>query len=406
VDAVLADLAEGARVGAGPDWFLRRLAAPTGSSAEIDLAELTRRLGGADAVMWGTIQLRLTIYWYVLDGGGCRAGRLDAADGSPLATALGDLAAALPDRDEYAERVAQGATVMADGAGRTLAALLLPAALRQRWRQAASDGRPHRLLIVPAAAVARHPLGALPLGAGGEPLAQWLTPVYVPSPALAWTAGPRIPAGNPSTSPSPRSVALVVADPTGDLPGAAARPAGISPVRRAGRSTRRPPARRDRQTSDGLATWVYAGHTTALGDGVSPALRLADAEVTAAEWLTSGGRSRLPAPRRVVLVSCSSAGLGPVDWYGLATAALCAGATTVVCSLWPHPDALWSVDRQVVTAVAQAGDVAAAVHGTLARLRLPGGSPPATSPFVWGNYVVISHEPAERMMIDHPGRDG
>jgi hypothetical protein len=391
IDAVLADLGGDRQDLRSQRATLHRLAAADQVVDSVDLRALTRLLTGEPEALWGTVLLRSTLYWYVIDVDGTHGGSIAAGDGSPLGDALREVADALPEPDNYGERVRDSALVMSRGPGARLSSVLLPPMIRRIWNDAAAAGRPQRLLYVPAAAIARLPIAALPLGAHREPLVQWIRPVYTPSPALASAV-----LGGPSPIPAGRPIALVVADPTGDLPGAR-RLANLGATSLSGKDATRAnvaDALRTAMRHTGpSATFVYAGHTTLPDDASRAVLHLADADLSAAEWLTAEGRREFRMPAAVVLLSCSSSGLGTADWYGLATAALAAGARTVVCSLWPHSDASANVDRRVIEAVAAGGDVVAAIYAVLDSFRSGRPTSITASPFVWANYAVISLEP-------------
>ncbi|MFI5590015.1 CHAT domain-containing protein [Amycolatopsis sp. NPDC051758] len=344
----------------------------TQETGEADLRLLAERPG---EVLWGTIQLRSSLYWYVIETGLTIGGAVEAGPDSALGDALAELTGALPDTDHYAERVRNGRAVVSGAPGARLAALLVPERIRRNWMEAAAEDSPRRLQVVPAAEVARLPLAALPLDDNGTPLLRWLHPVYVPSPAAAVQA--------PPPDSGPRPVALTVADTQGDLPGARRLARSFPPSLIGADATAEKFGKllEDLRTrADGPVTFVYAGHTTSARDADRAVLRLADAELSAAQWLSVRGREDFPLPTTVVLVSCSSGGLGTTDWYGLAAAAIAAGARTVVSTLWPHPDAVSALDRKVIEAVAAGEDVFAVLESASA----------SRSPFVWANYAVIS----------------
>ncbi len=384
VEAVLADLTGPDRGDRGEPGVLRSLAADDADAATVDLRELADRLCGGQPALWGTLLLRATLYWYVIDESGTHGGAIDAADGTPAARALQELTAALPDPETLPERIRTGRNVMTAGAGARLAQELVPPPVRRMCQ----DGATRRLIFVPAAALGGRPLGALHPVPGGEPLAARLRLVHLPSPALA--------AGLLRDRPAPpagvRRVGLVVADPTGDLPGGRRLVDPATPSLVGSAATRAAVSARLRRLEQ-PTTFVYTGHTTAAADVSRSALRLADAELAAATWLSSGGRAHFPMPATVVLLSCSSSGLGAPDWYGLATAALAAGASTVVCSLWPYLDRMSLLDREIVAAVSAGGDAVAAVHEVLDRHRARPEPSIAGSPFVWANYALITVEP-------------
>jgi tetratricopeptide (TPR) repeat protein len=375
VDAMVTNLTDDPQKQQNCRTAIRRVAG-LGEADHDQHVDLRVLADGPKGVVWGTILLCTTLYWYVIDGGRTVGGAIEAGPGTAFGDALGDITQALPDAENYADRVRSGQTVMTGNPGTRLASSLVPSPIRRMWTEAATADQPRSMKFVPAADIARLPIAALPMDVNGTPLLRWLRPVYVPSPALAARTAP--------VMPGPCPAGLVVADTTGDLPGARRLVEPATPSLSGADATRENlmTALADlRLRSDGPVTFVYAGHTTSVRDVDRAVLRLADAELSAADWLTARGREDFPMPVAVVLLSCSSGGFGSTDWYGLATAAIAAGARIVVSTLWPHTDSVSALDRQVIEAVTTGGDI----HTVLDSASLG-----RHSPFVWSNYAVIS----------------
>jgi hypothetical protein len=327
----------------------------------------------------------------VIDADGVRAGLVDTGIGSALHDALAAIAAGTPaGDDDHADRVRGGHDLMTGPVGMAVASLLVPKCVHEAWSRARAAGIAEPLLIAPAAPLARLPVAALPMGARGEPFVRHLRPVYLPSPALAAVSRP----GATEVSPGGYPVKLVVADPGGDLPGARrlAEHCAWSLVGAEATRTNLSDALRELAAAGAAATMVFAGHTTSPDDPTRAVLHLSGGDLSAAEWFSRRGRADFPAPAVVLLLSCLSGGFGVADWYGLATAALAAGAGTVVSTLWPHLDTTYPVDRAIIAALAEAVDPVGAVYDVLEQYSRAAGMGVASSPFVWANYAVISVE--------------
>jgi hypothetical protein len=130
--------------------------------------------------------------------------------------------------------------------------------------------------------------------------------------------------------------AVVVGDPTGDLPGARAEASAVaaampdvSPLLGADATIR---VVVDRARSARLLH--VAAHADI--DGFQPSLRLADGPITAGMIIDGG-----VAPALVILTSCVSAvAPGDDDWGALASSFLAAGSSSVIASLWSIDDAI------------------------------------------------------------------
>jgi CHAT domain-containing protein len=150
----------------------------------------------------------------------------------------------------------------------------------------------------------------------------------------------------PSTVPTARRRALLVADPRGDLPGAAVEAVA---VHRALQSARPPWAAEKLTVADASADAVgrrlaavdlfhYAGHGSFSGFGGwdSSLLLARDTKLTLGDLLALDSR-----PRWVVLSGCEtgrSPAATPVAGLGLAHAFLLAGSRAVVASTRPAAD--------------------------------------------------------------------
>jgi hypothetical protein len=377
---------------------LQRIIGADASVDVVDLDALRVALAGAAGALWGTIVLEGLLFWYWIDATGASGGQVSLMAGSPGAEALSAVLEGLPREGatdaENTTRVQGGSALLASVTGRALAAAILP-----RWLTTPpTDGGRVRVVTVPSPDIARLPLPALCVG--NRHVLDHAELVFCPSPALA---SHLLRTGTRSVA-SRWPVGVVVVDPTGDLRHSR-QLADLGSVRLVGTKRRRrnhalPATRANlRKSLHGLRsapqTFVYAGHSTELTTSKRAVLRLADGDLAAREWLMPSGRSIYPMPRRVVLLSCSSSGLGSLDWYGLATAAMAAGADTVVCSASVHADEAEPLDRLIVKAVERYQDVVVGVADTVAQWRdehRDDPTSPESSPLVWANYVVISIE--------------
>jgi tetratricopeptide (TPR) repeat protein len=171
------------------------------------------------------------------------------------------------------------------------------------------------LQVLAIGALGRAPLAALRDGDGAliigrRPLARVL--------GLAAT-GPESRGGGP---------ALVIADPSGELPGAASEGAVVAEAlgpsaRIAGAATRITADRALLWTASGAEVLHVAGHVAVLGRW--RALRLADGDVEPAEML-----HHALAPRIAVLAGCGSAAAMDEEGWGSIASALLASGTAVV----------------------------------------------------------------------------
>jgi tetratricopeptide (TPR) repeat protein len=240
----------------------------------------------------------------------------------------------------------------------SLGGLLLPADLRL---PAGST-----LYVVPDGALVRLPFAAL--RREGHWLMEDHAVVYVPG-LSALAASGREPAAGPP---------VVLADPRGDLPGAAAEGRDVAQflgvVPHLGRSATA------RALEDAAGAWVLhlASHA-GQGPG-GPWLELADRTVAPAAILASRIR-----PRLVVLASCASASpAGRGLWGSPGAAFLAAGSEVVLASLGSVEDRL---ARDFVLRFYQEGGAADPVGG-LARAQrafLAAGRPPSS----WASFVLL-----------------
>ena len=120
LEAVLADLGGSAADQRDARATLVRMLG--GMSGDlVDLRELGSALTGGPPAVWGSIQLRSTLFWYLIDADRVHGGAVPVGAGSSLGAALEELV--LPDAEHYAVRVHEGTAVMAR-AGQRLADLL------------------------------------------------------------------------------------------------------------------------------------------------------------------------------------------------------------------------------------------------------------------------------------------
>ncbi|MFF8920556.1 CHAT domain-containing protein [Streptomyces albidoflavus] len=239
-----------------------------------------------------------------------------------------------------------------------LAAWAWPTAVGPLLAELAPAGRPPRLVLVPMGALGVVPWHAAWTGTGRRRYAlQEAEFSYAASARLYCESAARAPA----TGTGP---ALVVGDPTGDLPGAGEEAVA---VHRAFHPDGRYLGRRSAPPPDGPGTpaevlaWLRstAGAGAPPGAGVlhlachatvtpterhSAGLELAGGRLTAEE-LTEAAEAAGARLGLVVLAACRShvSGRGHNEAYSLATAFLVAGAHTVLGSLWQVPDDATSV---------------------------------------------------------------
>ncbi|MGW5028683.1 CHAT domain-containing protein, partial [Streptomyces albidoflavus] len=222
----------------------------------------------------------------------------------------------------------------------------------------APAGRPPRLVLVPMGALGVVPWHAAWTGTGPRRYAlQEAEFSYAASARLYCESAARAPA----TGTGP---ALVVGDPTGDLPGAGEEAVAVHRAfhpdgRYLGRRTAPPPD--GPGTPAEVLAWLRstAGAGAPPGAGVlhlachatvtpterhSAGLELAGGRLTAEE-LTEAAEAAGARLGLVVLAACRShvSGRGHNEAYSLATAFLVAGAHTVLGSLWQVPDDATSV---------------------------------------------------------------
>ncbi|MGA5297025.1 CHAT domain-containing protein [Streptomyces koyangensis] len=222
----------------------------------------------------------------------------------------------------------------------------------------APAGRPPRLVLVPMGTLGLVPWHAAWTGTGRRRYAlQEAEFSYAASARLYCESAARAPA----TGTGP---ALVVGDPTGDLPGAGEEAVAVHRAfhpdgRYLGRRTAPPPD--GPGTPAEVLAWLRstAGAGAPPGAGVlhlachatvtpterhSAGLELAGGRLTAEE-LTEAAEAAGARLGLVVLAACRShvSGRGHNEAYSLATAFLVAGAHTVLGSLWQVPDDATSV---------------------------------------------------------------
>ncbi|MEU5004533.1 CHAT domain-containing protein [Streptomyces albidoflavus] len=239
-----------------------------------------------------------------------------------------------------------------------LAAWAWPTAVGPLLAELAPAGRPPRLVLVPMGALGVVPWHAAWTGKGRRRYAlQEAEFSYAASARLYCESAARAPA----TGTGP---ALVVGDPTGDLPGAGEEAVAVHRAfhpdgRYLGRRTAPPPD--GPGTPAEVLAWLRstAGAGAPPGAGVlhlachatvtpterhSAGLELAGGRLTAEE-LTEAAEAAGARLGLVVLAACRShvSGRGHNEAYSLATAFLVAGAHTVLGSLWQVPDDATSV---------------------------------------------------------------
>ncbi|HEX4420172.1 MAG TPA: CHAT domain-containing protein [Kofleriaceae bacterium] len=282
--------------------------------------------------------------------GGDRVWRLDVHDGEIAGSDAGD-AAALAELAHTLERTPGDA-----GTGRALGAALLGPRLPPGAR----------IALLAIGPLARAPLAALQTADG---------------PAIARYQLVRAPGVLPRT-PARRADAasIVIGDPTGDLPAAAAEARQVAAQLHAdlligGAATRAAFAR-----AAGADVLHIAAHTTLRPEGET--LELADGPIAAAD-IAGLGR----APRLVVLASCSTAaGRDDAGNGSLASAFLDAGAELVVATRWSVGDA---EAAQLIRAFYAAGGAGDPVRA-LAEAQLASPLPATT----WAAFEVLGARPA------------
>lgn len=235
----------------------------------------------------------------------------------------------------------------------------------------APAGRPPRLVLVPMGALGVVPWHAAWTGKGRRRYAlQEAEFSYAASARLYCESAARAPA----TGTGP---ALVVGDPTGDLPGAGEEAVAVHRAfhpdgRYLGRRTAPPPD--GPGTPAEVLAWLRstAGAGAPPGAGVlhlachatvtpterhSAGLELVGGRLTAEE-LTEAAEAAGARLGLVVLAACRShvSGRGHNEAYSLATAFLVAGAHTVLGSLWQVPDDATSVLMYLTHRHLRAGD--------------------------------------------------
>jgi len=226
------------------------------------------------------------------------------------------------------------------------------------------------LHVVPDGALVRLPFAAL--RRAGRRLVEDHAIVYVPGVSALAAAGGGVSAGPP----------VVLADPRGDLPGAAAE--GREVARLLGIAPRLGPAAtaRSLESAAGARVLHLASHA-GQGPG-GPWLELADRNVTPAAILASRVR-----PRLVVLASCASASpAGRGLWGSPGAAFLAAGSESVLASLGSVED---RAARDFVLRFYREGG-AADPAGGLARAQrayLAAGRPPSA----WAPFVLLGRRP-------------
>jgi hypothetical protein len=241
---------------------------------------------------------------------------------------------------------------------------------------------PLPLVVAPSPGLAHLPYGLLAITPPGDapPLGRRLVEAAVvtlaPPSALAAELRAR-----PAASP-PFDVRLAVVDPVGDLPGTAglADRAGLDPAP-AGRAAVVEALRGNPAGDPGVLVW--AGRAVAAGGGGNPleaGLRLRGRRADGTdERLTTGEVvfDRLPAPRRVVLLGCSTLGAArdhepdrpkhladAEEWWGFPVVLLNAGASAVLATTWKTIDcpATAAIAAELVDAARNAPDLAAALR--------------------------------------------
>lgn len=279
-------------------------------------------------------------------GGRVHPFRLDASTGQ--AEILVDRLLATPDDPALAE---------------TLGGLLLPADLRL------SPGS--TLYVVPDGSLTRLSFAAL--RRGGRWLVEDHTLVYGPGVSALAASGVRDRAA---------AAPVVLADPRGDLPQAAAEGREVAALLGSAPHLGSAATARALTAGAGAAVLHVAGHA-GWGPG-GPWLELADRHVTPAMILKARIR-----PRLVVLASCASASpAGRGLWGSPGAAFLAAGSEAVLASLGSVED---RTARELVLRFYREGG-AADPAGGLARAQrafLASGRPPST----WAPFVLLGRHP-------------
>jgi tetratricopeptide (TPR) repeat protein len=381
----------------------------------IDVPALVRKLGGRDALLWGTAVVGRTLWWSVVGAGGVHgSGAIDFAPGAPARAALTRLTAALAvrgeeeDPDTYAARVATSPFVRDPAAEEMLTGdlgrILLPDPIAAACSERGED-EPVPLLVAPAPALGTVPFALLPIDAAGRRLCEAASVRLVPSAALVEHVLARPPRAS-------GAALLTVRDPTGDLDASRAGAPGDLALAGAA-ATKATIASALRSSMPGA--FLYSGHVF-RGVAGAPATSALCLERTIApervdaippSWLTARDLwlepGDYPLPPLVMLSGCTSSGAtagGAGEWLGLAPAALWAGARAVVATAWDLPDdpATVELESALLEATRRERDVPHAVRAVqLARLRRwrsrsawEGLMP--HSPLVFGSYVAVSVE--------------
>ena len=184
---------------------------------------------------------------------------------------------------------------------------------------------------------------------------------------------------------------VVIADPRGNLPGAAAEGAAVAAAlgaeaRVSGSGSARRATREQLWAGRNAQLLHIAGHVVALGRW--RVLPLADGEVDPTEMLQHG-----LAPRIAVIASCgSAAAMDEEGWGSIAAALLEAGTTTVVATDRSVDD---SATLAVMKAFYAQPDWATEPAGALARAQqaLEASASPADAP-TWAAFSVLGRPPA------------
>ncbi|WP_033289242.1 hypothetical protein [Amycolatopsis jejuensis] len=369
---------------------------------------------------WTAVIVAARYHWAVRDPAGRWShGATDLSPGTAGATALSDLAAALPiarpgeSAEAAQERVLAGPLGRSERPAREYELLLavseavLPDVLREGLR---AGGDPSRKLVVSLpAALAHLPVGWLPLSSGDDlRVLETAVVVHLPSWAIVTKTRPRgtraLRADWPMRlgliNPGASEDIVVMREPPPVAQVAVTRPMAKPDVRLA----------LDALSADGEWLLYLAGHVVSDpenaslhgleldGDRLDGLLTVRDVVATDAD-----GSSRYPVPARVLSVGCDTMGVSssarrdgaPVnEWLGFGAALLLAGADGLCCTAYTvfEGKALLAITKTLADALVTAPDAGVAVAGVqrllLERWRRTGRG----LPVLWQSFVYIGQE--------------